>query len=89
MQPSIYSPEEVVKRGKRLYEERVKSQVEPQHLGKFLALDVDTGHYALGDDSQTALHSARTQWPDAPLFLIRVGFPTAVKLGGRIRVGIR
>jgi len=89
MQPDTYSPEEVVRLGKRLYEERVKPEVEPQHLGKFLALDIDTGHYALGKDSRTALQAARTQWPDAPLFLMRVGFPTAVKLGGRIKVSTR
>lgn len=86
MQPDTYSREEVIERGKRLYQERVKEQVEPRHLGEFLALNVETGAYTLGIDSRTALQTARAQWPNGSLFLLRVGYPTAVKIGGRLKV---
>lgn len=85
MQPETYSSGEIVERGKHLYEQQIKAAVEPQHPGEFLGLDVDTGHFTLGDDSRTALQSARAQWPHASLFLIHVDFPTAVKLGADSR----
>ncbi len=60
------------------------SIITPVHNdGEFLALDVETGEYELDEDKLTAIDRARTKRCDAPLYILRVGYPTAVKLGGR------
>ena len=44
------SNSDVVRRGQELYEREISAKVEA-YKGKMLALNVDSGQYALGDDS--------------------------------------
>jgi hypothetical protein len=74
-------PGEVVRRGQDLYERKIRAQVEPQNKGKMLALDVDSGEYSLADDCLAALDQIKAKNPDASVYILRVGFPTAVKIG--------
>ena len=78
-----YSSEQIVELGENLYAQNLRDQLEPQHDGKFLALDVETGEYELDEDKLAAIDRARSKRYDAPLYILRVGYPTAVKLGGR------
>jgi hypothetical protein len=71
-----------VERGQSLYESGIRRQVEPVHNGKFLALDVKTGDYAIDDNMLTALDRLRTRHPKAEIYVLRIGYPTAVTLGG-------
>jgi len=80
-----YTREEIISQGKALYQERIRQEVEPASTGQFLVVDVETGDYELGAESAEVVNRAREKHPDAPLFLMRVGYPTAVKLGGRFR----
>lgn len=50
---------EIARRGWEIYARDVEPHVEPEHVGRFLALDVDTGGYALGDDELDAADRAR------------------------------
>jgi hypothetical protein len=79
-----YTPSEIIQRGQQRYERDIRSKVEVHH-GKMLALDVDSGEYALGCDSITAIDRLKTKVPSAQVYLLRVGFPTAVKI---CRVGV-
>ena len=81
-----YTTTEIVKRGQERYEREISAKVEA-HQGKMLALDVDSGEYALGDDSLSALDRLQAKAPDAPVYLLRVGFPTAVQIGSGRRAG--
>ena len=81
-----YTSEQIVERGQALYDQRIRSQIEPKHKGKFLALDIETGDYEMDEDSRVAFERTAAKHPDAALYLLRVGFPTAVKLGGRFVV---
>lgn len=71
---------EIIQRGQQRYERDIRPQVEV-HRGKMLALDVESGEYALGDDSITALDRLKARVPDASIYLVRVGFPSAVQIG--------
>ncbi len=71
---------ETIRRGQQRYERDIRSQVEVHH-GKMLALDVESGEYALGDDSITALDRLKARFPDASVYLLRIGFPSAVQIG--------
>lgn len=81
-----YSSDEIVERGQALYDQQIREKVEPQQNGKFLVLDIETGEYEVDADSVAALERAAAKHPGPALYLVRVGFPTAVKLGGRFRV---
>jgi len=80
--PSDYSSGEIVRRGQELYERDIRVIVEAENKGKMLALDIDTGDYEMADDSLTVLDRLQARRPDAPVYILRVGYPTAVKIGG-------
>lgn len=75
------NPSEIVTRGEERYDREIRGLVEEDHRGEMLAIDVDSGAYALGDDSLTALERLKAKAPDARAYLLRVGFPTAVRIG--------
>src|SRR5262245_6926971 len=81
MSNNIPNTRETVRLGEELYEREIRARDEPGHKGKMLALDINSGAYALGDDSMTAFDGLKKSHPDARIYILRVGFPTAVKLG--------
>ncbi len=44
-------------------------------------IDVETGDYELGDDYLTPSHTLHERRPEAPLFALRVGYPTLARVG--------
>jgi hypothetical protein len=87
MPKGTYTREEIVRRGQALYDEQIRSTVEPDHKGEFLVLDIETGAYEIDADELAALDRAKAKDPDAPLYLLRIGSPAAYKLGGQFQVG--
>jgi hypothetical protein len=81
MATTNHVPSEFTRRAHELYERNIRAQVEPDNKGKMLAIDVDSGDYSLADDSLTALDQIKAKNPDASVYILRVGFPTAVKIG--------
>jgi hypothetical protein len=75
------SAQEIAQRGRKLYEERIRPRVEPEHDGRFLVVDVNSGEYALADDELEAFARAREKAPEGVLFLIRVGHRAAHRIG--------
>lgn len=55
--------------------------VEPQHAGRFVVVDVDTGRYAVADQELDAFQQAREQMPDGTFYLVRVGQRAAHRMG--------
>ena len=80
--------DDVVERGRTLYEERLRATIEPGNTGKFLVIDVDTGEYELDANDLVASKRARVRFPSARLFMMRVGHPAAYRLGGRFRAAV-
>jgi len=80
-----YSSLEIVRRGQALYEQQLRAQVAADNMGKFLALDIETGEYEIDADERAALKRAKAKRPDAPLYLLRIGLPTAYRLGGTVQ----
>ncbi len=65
--------QEVARRGKEIYEREIRAEVEPEHEGCFLVVDVKSGSYALAGDELEAFDRARGKAPEGLLYLIRVG----------------
>lgn len=79
------SPAEIVERGRGIYEQTIRSQVEAAHQGDFLVINVDTGEYEIGRDDVLVSRRAKERFGGALLFTMRVGHDAAYRLGGRFR----
>ena len=64
------APGETARLGKEIYEREIRHRVEPEHIGRVVAIDVDSGCWALGDDrtipdEDVAVGRLRAKQPDA------------------------
>lgn len=73
---------EVARRGQQIYDKRIRADVEEEHRGKFLVVDVRTGEYEMDEDDSVAFDRALEKNPKAILYGIRIGEPAAYRLGG-------
>lgn len=78
-----YSKKEFARRGNELYESQVRSQVEEGNYGKIVAIDIETGAFAVADDLLTAAKQLSAQVPDAQTWFIRIGHLAVDHFGAR------
>ena len=62
--------------GAKIYE-KIKSQHEPEHNGKFLAIDIDTEESFLGNTSSEAVEAARRSYPNKVFYVVKIGSAAA------------
>ena len=75
--------EETARLGEEIYERDIRPQVEADHFGEVVAIDVDSGDYAIGDMVVTAAKRLRERRPDAAdVWAVRVGYRTLRSFGG-------
>lgn len=79
-----YSPEEVAQLGNQIYHRDIRDKVMPQHKGKFLVLDIESGDYEMDEDDLSAEEILRARRPDGVFFGLRIGYTSAYTLGGRM-----
>ena len=73
------SPTGIAQRGEKIYRDCYQQKFEAEHMGQFVAIDVETEEAYLGDSSADALSRARAAAPNGAFHLMRVGQPTAFK----------
>ena len=67
--------EETARLGRAIYERDIGPQVEADHHGEVVAIDVDSGNWAVADGVIAARERLRTQCPEAINVLFeRVGY---------------
>lgn len=75
-----YSKEEMAKLGDEIYEKKIRPEVESKYQNKVVAIDIETGDYAIGNNAIEAskelskLHKVKDVW------FVRVGHPTLYKM---------
>ena len=75
--------EETARLGDEMYRRDVKAQVEAEHDGKYVAIDVDSGNWAVAGSELAASDRLRAQWPGAiNVWLLRVGYRAVASIGG-------
>jgi hypothetical protein len=84
-----YTADEIVARGKEIYEHLLRAKLEPQNVGKFLVIDIETGEYEIDEDDLAASKRASRKKPGAPRYGLRIGFPTSGTIGNASREGVR
>jgi hypothetical protein len=75
---------EVVDKGTEIYDSRLKQLLEPDHVGEYVVINVDTGEYELDKDRLAASDRAAARHPGARLYATRVGYRTIGRLGFRV-----
>ncbi len=72
---------DLMDRARRIYEERLKGELEPDHNGEFLAVEVESGDHFLGSSEIEAYDEAIKRHPGKKFAFLRVGFRTTRFVG--------
>lgn len=86
MAQTRFSTEEIARRGRELYQKRIRAQVETEeNIGKIVSIDVETGDHEVVDHIGIA-SSQRLQarHPGAQIWAERIGYDAAYALGGTL-----
>ena len=75
--------EEIARLGKDIYERTIRQQVEKGHIGEVVAIDVETGIWAVDCEVLEAVDRLRTKRPEAiDVFCGRIGYRALDSFGG-------
>lgn len=79
-QPPLLNAEDLrlARKGKRLYQTKLKALLEQSHWGMFAAIEADSGDYFLGTRMGEAIEKAKAKYPDKLVYIVRIGFRAAV-----------
>ena len=77
-----YDAEEIARLGEEIYARDIRTEeLEAEHEGEFLVVDVTTGSYELDESDVAASDRALAKNPDALLYFMKVGRPSAYRIG--------
>ena len=75
--------DEIANLGDEIYRRDIRHLVINDHDGEYVAIDVDTGNWAISDDDLTASNLLRAKCPEATdIYALRVGYVASGSLGG-------
>lgn len=72
----------IAEQAKRIYESRLKADLEANHRGQFVAIEPVSESFYVGDQFIDAAMAAKKAHPDRKSFVIRVGHEAAFHIGG-------
>ena len=72
----------IAEQAKRVYESRLKAELEAKHRDRFVAIEPVSESFLLGDEFIDAALAAKNAYPDRRSFVIRVGHDAAFHIGG-------
>lgn len=81
-QPRI-DRQEIARRGEAIFERSILPRLSGVDDGKYVAIDVETGAYAVDSDDLTATDLVAARHPDAQIWLMRIGHRAAYRIGVR------
>ena len=84
--------DEVARLGDEIYERDIRAQVEADHHGEYIAIDVDSGCWGLGAnllEAREQLDKQRDVPDSRNVFGLRVGYDVLRHFGGRPLLGSR
>ena len=78
-----YKNGEAADLGRAIYIKHIKPLMTEEDIGKFVAIDVDTGDYEVDIQVSEALHRLKVRHPDNALTAQRVGYRTPFSFSPR------
>ena len=76
-----FSKEEHARRGTEIYEQQIRQQVEADHQGEIVAIDIETGDFEISSKLLDAAQSLRERHPAAQIWAVRVGHRAVHRFG--------
>jgi hypothetical protein len=73
---------EIARIAEEIYRREIRDKVWPQHKGRFLTLDIESGDFEIDDDDLTGEKKLRARHPDGVFFGFRIGYKEAYTLSG-------
>ena len=70
----------------KLYEEKLRHQLEPRYTGKIVVIDAESGDYFLGENLHEANEKARKKYPNNVFYAVKVGYPAVYSFSSRMPV---
>ena len=80
-----YAKEELARRGNAIYESEVRPRLKPADKGKFAAVDIESGAFELDGDELKAGNRLCARVPESQIWMVRVGYSSVHRIGGRLR----
>lgn len=71
------NPNEIVEKGRAIYNNKLKRDLEQKEMGKFVVIDIDSGEYYIDKKSNEALKKAKKAKPRGKFYLHRIGYASA------------
>jgi hypothetical protein len=79
-----YTKDEVAARGRAIYDQQIRGKLEPEHIGKFVVINIETGDYEMDEDDVAAMKRAAQKHPPDALYGMRIGYRTMGRIGARL-----
>jgi hypothetical protein len=73
------------RRGEEIYEQSIRRQIEDGNLGKFVAIDINSGEYEVGADHLETVNRLHSRRQNAEVYTIKIGYPATAVIGGSLR----
>jgi hypothetical protein len=73
-------------RGDAIFEAKIRPTLKPEDDGKFVAIDIETGRFALGSSELQVIKKLRALRPQAQIWLRRTDSATIRHFGSRVRI---
>lgn len=81
--PTRRPQEETARLGDEIYEREIRPHLEDTHRGEYIAIDVESGSWAIAGDTRTAAEELRAKQPEAiDIWLVRIGHRVMARIGG-------
>ena len=77
--------ENVPEAARKLYAERFRTLLEPDHNDEFVAIEPISGEYFLGPTLSEAIGASRSKYPDRLAHAMRVGHEATVHFGMQLQ----
>jgi hypothetical protein len=73
---------DVISAGRSFYDRQLRHILEPEHEGRFVAVEPVSGMYFLGNTDSEALWAAHKAMPTSQFFVKRIGHVVTHRMGG-------
>jgi hypothetical protein len=81
MRAASFDADEIAAAGEQLYEKRIRRKLKTNQRGKFCAIAIPSGEFEVADEMINAIQQLEKR-SDEPSYIKRIGYRTAVRIGG-------
>ena len=72
--------EKAALQAEELYAREIRAKVEPEHNGKYLVIEVNSGTYETDTDDIALMKRTRAKYPKGVFHMMRVGSPALTRI---------